>query len=394
MRKVGVVGIGHTKFGNLSDYELVDIMAYASLNAMEDAGIDGGIDQVIVGNMGAGMLNHQTGIESALVSTLNLEPAMAELVSNGPASGSSAFKMGYMVVASGMADVVLVTAGEQMRRVTGWEATDFVATLSHPEVEYPYGLTLPAFAAMFTRAYMAKYGLTERQLSLIAVKDHLNAEKNPFAHVQLPVTMEGIADSSHASVVNSYVSEPLRLYHMCPVSDGATSVVMCAMDGAARFKKKPVRIAGIGSATDTHCVHNRKDPLDLKAVRLAAETAYKIAGIGPKDISFAELHDAFVILELCLAEEVGFFEKGKAIEAVEKGETEVSGRLPINPSGGLKAKGHPVGATGISQIHELVKQLRGEAEKGRQVKNPKYGLAVNFGGFGNNVVATILAKEQ
>ena len=394
MKTVGIVGVGHTKFGNLSDYELVDIMAYASLDAMEDAGIDGGIDQVIVGNMGAGILQHQTGIESALVSNLNLEPAMAELVSNGPASGSSAFKVGYMAIASGMADIVLVTAGEQMRRVTGWEATDFVATLCHPEAEYPYGLTLPAFAGIFTRAYMEKYGLTERQLSMLAVKNHENADKNPFAHVQLPVTLEAIADTKDSNVINPYIAEPLRMYHMCPVSDGAASVMLCSMDVSKRFKKKPVRVAGIGSATDTHCVHNRENPLDLKAVRISAEKAYKMAGIGAKDISFAELHDAFVILELCLAEEVGFFEKGKAIKAVERNETRVDGKLPINPSGGLKAKGHPVGATGISQIHELVKQLRGEAEKGRQVKNSKYGLAVNFGGFGNNVVTTILAKEK
>ena len=251
MRQVGVIGIGHTKFGNLSDYNLVDILAYASLNAMEDAGIDGGIDQVIVGNMGAALLNHQTGIESALVSALNLEPAMAELVSNGPASGSSAFKVGYMAIASGMADVVLVTAGEKMRNVTGWEATDFVATLTHPEIEYPYGITLPALAGMFTRAYMEKYGLTERQLSLIAVKDHLNADKNPFAHVQLPVTIEGIADSPDANVINPYVAEPLRLYHVCPVSDGAASVILCAMDIAksASFTSGsiPLSFSALGS---------------------------------------------------------------------------------------------------------------------------------------------------
>ena len=393
MRKVGVVGLGHTSFGNLSKYELVDILAYASMEAMEDAGIDGGIDQVIVGNMGAGLFNHQTGIESALVSNLNLEPAMAELVSNGPASGGSAFKVGYMAIASGMANVVLVTAGEQMRQVSPWEATDIVATLSHPQVEYPYGLTLPSFAGLFTRLYMEKYGLTEGQLSIVAAKNHKNAEKNPFAHLQIPVTVEALADTRDSKVVNPHMAEPLHLYDICPVSDGAASAIICAMEVADRFKRKAVLVAGIGSATDTHCFHNRKDPLDLKVARLSAERAYRMAGIGPKDISFAELHDPFLILELCLAEEVGLFEKGKAIEAVEKGETQIDGRLPINTSGGLKAKGHPTGATGMSQIHELVKQLRGEAEEGRQVKNPKYGLAVNFGGFGNNVVSTILTKE-
>jgi acetyl-CoA C-acetyltransferase len=163
---------------------------------------------------------------------------------------------------------------------------------------------------------------------------------------------------------------------------------------ARDFKKRPVRIAGVASATDTHCVHNRKDPLRLEAVRLAAEKAYKMAGVGPKDISFAELHDAFSILELAISEEVGFFERGKSFLAVRKGETDIDGRLPINTSGGLKAKGHPVGATGVSQAVELVRQLRGEAEEGRQVKNPTYGMSVNFGGFGNNVVALICAKSE
>ncbi len=393
MRKVGVVGIGHTSFGNLSDYKLVDILGYAALDAMADAGIDSGIDQVILGNMGAGLFNHQTGVESALVSNLNLEPAMAELVSNGPASGGSAFKVAYWAIASGMCNVVLAVAGEQMRAVSPWEATDIVASLSHPQAEYPYGMTLPSFAGMFARLYMEKYGVTEKQLAMIAVQNHENALKNPFAHIRLRIDLEALADTPDVRVVNSYMAEPLRLYDICPVSDGAAAVVMCAMEVADKFKKKPVVVAGVGSATDTHCFHNRKDPLDLKAARLSAERAYQMAGITAKDISFAELHDPFLVLYLALAEEVGLFEKGKAMEAVMKGETRVDGRRPINASGGLQSKGHPTGATGMSQVHELVKQLRGEAEEGRQVKDPRYGLAVNFGGFGNNVVSTILAND-
>jgi acetyl-CoA C-acetyltransferase len=243
---------------------------------------------------------------------------------------------------------------------------------------------------------MERYGLTEEELAMVAVKDHDNGSKNPYAHVPYTCTLEGIHGSPNAGVVNNVVAEPLRLYGMCPVSDGAASLILCAMDSPKMkyFKKKPpIRISGIGSATDTHCVHHRKDPLELKAVALSAERAYKMAGLGPRDISFAELHDAFVILELAISEEVGFFKRGKAREAVVNGETSIDGKLPINTSGGLKAKGHPLGATGVSQVFELVKQLRGEAEEGRQVKNPKHGLAVNFGGFGNNVVATIVSKE-
>ncbi|MBU1078300.1 MAG: acetyl-CoA acetyltransferase [Spirochaetes bacterium] len=398
MRTVQIVGIGHTMFGNLSEYDLVDIMSFASLNALEDAGILDKrdlVEQVIVGNMGAGMLSHQSGIASSLVSRIKMEPAMAELVENGPASGASAVKMGYAVIAGGLADVVLVTGGELMRDVTGWEATDFVASLLHPEAEYRYGLSLPAFGGMFTRMYMERYGLTEKELAMVAVKDHENGNKNPFAHVKLSCTMEAINEGPHASVVNPFIAEPLRLYGMCPVSDGAASLILCAADSSKMkyFKKEPVTIAGIGSATDTHCVHNRKDPLILDAVRISAERSYKMAGLKPDDISFAELHDAFIILELAISEEVGFFKRGKAREAVVKGITNINGSLPINPSGGLKSKGHPLGATGVSQIFELVKQLRGEAEKGRQVKNPKTGMAVNFGGFGNNVVTTICTKE-
>ncbi len=399
MRKVAVTGIGHTVFGNLSEFDLVDVMAFASADALDDAGVReerGIIDQVIVANMGGGMLNHQTGIASSLVSRLKLEPAMAELVENGPASGGSAVKMGYAVIASGIADVVMVTGGEIMRGVPGWEGTDFVATLLHPEAEYNYGLTLPAFGAMFTRLYMERFGLTERDLALIAVKDHENGAKNPFAHVQVPCTIEGIHDGPDANVVNNYIAEPLRLYSMCPVSDGAASIILCAADSPKMkyFKKKePVFITGVGSASDTHCVHEREDPLELKAVKLSGERAFQMAGLSPKNISCAELHDAFVILEVAISEELGFFERGGYKEAVRKGKTRIDGALPINTSGGLKSKGHPLGATGVSQVHELVKQLREEAEKGRQVKNPKHGLAVNFGGFGNNVVTTICSKE-
>ena len=396
--KVGIVGIGHTRFGNSSEYDLADVMAYAATDALQDAGFlerRREIDQVIVGNMASGMFCHQSAVASSLVSRMDMEPVPAELVENGPASGASAIKIGYMAVASGMADIVLVVGGEIMRKVSGWNATDVVATMLETEAEYNMGLTLPAFGGMFTRLYMEKYGLTERDLALVAVKNHRNGAKNTYAHIQLPCTIEAIADGPEAAVVNNYIAEPLRMYSTCPVSDGAAALLLVNMDSpkVKGFRKKPVRIAGVASATDTHCVHNRKDPLRLDAVRLAAEKAYRMAGVGPKDISFAELHDAFSILELAISEEVGFFERGTSFLAVRKGETEIDGRLPINTSGGLKSKGHPVGATGVSQAVELVRQLRGEAEEGRQVKNPRYGMSVNFGGFGNNVVALICAKD-
>jgi acetyl-CoA C-acetyltransferase len=396
--RVGIVGVGHTRFGNSSEYDLADVMAYAATDALIDAGILEKrrlVDQVVVANMASGLFCNQTSVASSLVSRMDMEPVPAELVENGPASGASAVKIAYMAIASGMADVAMVVGGEVMRKVSGWRATDIVATMLHTEAEYNMGLTLPSFGGMFARLYMDRYGCTERDLALVAVKDHANGALNTYAHVQVPCTIDAIADSETAHVVNNYIAEPLRIYSTCPVTDGAAALVLVNMDSpkAKLFKKKPVRIAGVASATDTHCVHNRKDPLYLDAVRIAGEKAYAMAGVGPKDISFAELHDAFVVLELAISEELGLFERGKSYLAVREGATSISGRLPINPSGGLKSKGHPVGATGVSQVVELARQLRGEVEPGRQVKDPKYGIAVNFGGFGNNVVATICAKD-
>jgi acetyl-CoA C-acetyltransferase len=226
----------------------------------------------------------------------------------------------------------------------------------------------------------------------VAIKNHDNAMKNPYAHIHQTVTMEGILTAPEAVVNNPLIADPLHMFDCCPVSDGAASLVLVAQDIAETLGRPIVRIAGIGQATDTHAVQERPDPTDLKAVRLAAERAFAMAGLTPKDVDVAELHDAFTILEIAESEAAGFFKKGTAHKALEKGETQLSGRLPINPSGGLKAKGHPVGATGVAQLVELTWQLRGEADE-RQVKDAKVAFACNFGGFGNNVVATVLQRE-
>lgn len=394
-RAVGIVGVGHPRFGK-SGVSFTEMCCYAAVDALDDAGIKTGpghgVDQVFLGTMGAQMLNHQSGIASGLVDTLNLRPAMAETIENGPASGASAVKLGYMAIASGMCDVVLVIGGEMMRVVSGWEATEMVATMLHPEAEYPYGMTLPAFGGMFTRLIMEKYGVKESDLAHVAVKNHENAMFNPAAHIQMVPKFEVITDELDIDSINPYVAEPLRLYDVCPVSDGAAAVVLCAMDIADRFAKKPIKIAGIGQATDTHAVAEREVPTDLFAVRRSAELAYKMSVLGPQDMDVAELHDAFQILEIVESEEVGFFPRGEGHLAARRGDTRIGGKMPINTSGGLKAKGHPLGATGVSQVIEIVKQLRGEAE-GRQVEGAKAGLVVNFGGFGNNVVAVVLTKE-
>jgi acetyl-CoA C-acetyltransferase len=391
MRDVYAVGIGITSFSRL-EYPLSEIAAYPAMAALRDAGIKR-VDQVLVANMGAGRVNHQTGLASAVVDTLSLTPAGADLIENGPASGASAIKHGFAAVASGLSDVVLVTGAERMREINNLEATDFVATLTHPIAEYIYGVTLPSLAGMFTRLYMEKYGVTSRHLAMVAVKNHANALLNEFAHLHQPITVEGILDSPEALTNNPFVSDPLRFFDCCPVSDGGACVILASKEVATKTGRPLVRLAGVGQATDTHCVHERAEPTDLLAVRRAAANAFEMAGVGPSDVNVAELHDAFTILEIVESEEVGFFKKGHGHIALERGETALTGRLPINPSGGLKGKGHPVGATGIGQAHEIVHQLRGEAGK-RQVKNARVGFTCNFGGFGNNVVCLVFVRES
>ena len=398
MRQVGIVGVGHTKFGK-SNVPFIDMLCEAALQAMDDAGAKTGrknvIDQVFVGSMGSGMVSRISGAASAVVDTLNIRPAAAETVENGPASGASSVKLGVMAIAAGMSDCVLVVGGEGMRAVTGWEGTDFVATMLHPEGEYVYGCTLPSFAGLFTRLCMIQYGVESKDLSIISVKNHDNACHNPNAHIQRPVILERITNPAYINATNPLVADPLRQFDMCPVSDGAAAVLLVAKDKVEEFgfdAKRFVRVAGIASATDTHVVANRENPTDLLAVRYSAEKAYAMAGMSPKDIDVAELHDAFQILEIAESEETGLFPRGQGHIAARNGDTKIGGKMPINTSGGLKAKGHPLGATGVSQIVELVKQLRGEAT-GRQVEGAKTGLAVNFGGFGNNVVSTILTTK-
>lgn len=396
MRDVAIIGVGMIPFGRRDEDGLLDMLAYASLKALDDAGLgDKTVDAVYVANMGAGILQHQSAIASALVDRLSLLPAAADAIENGPASGASAVKNGLLAVASGYYDTVLVAGGEKMREVTGWRATDFVATMTHPQAEYIYGITLPGMAGMFTRLYMEKYGVTREHLLAISLKNQAMGTLNPYAHVEMALDRIGIFDSPHAVVNNPTSADPLHLYDLCPVSDGAAAVVLCPLEMAKKFTNKPpVVIAGFGQATDTHTLQERDDPTDLKAVTLAAKQAFAMANLKPSDIDVAELHDAFTILEIAESEHVGFFKKGEGGPDAMKGETKLGGRIPINMSGGLKARGHPVGATGVAQVVDIVWQLRHELPKERQVKNARIGMTLNFGGFGNNVVSFILRRVE
>lgn len=391
MKEVYIIGIGITSFTRL-DFPLYEIAAFPAMEAMKDCGVTD-IDHLFVANLGGGRINRVTGLASAVIDTLSLTPVGAETIENGPASGASAIKTGYMAIASGMHDIVMVTGAERMREVNTLDATDFVATMTHPLAEQIYGVTLPSLAGMFARLYMEKYGVTERHLAMVGIKNQNNALLNKFAHLQQEITMDGVFDSPEALTNNPYVAEPLRFFDCCPVSDGGACVILAGKETAKKMKKPLIRVAGLGQATDVHCVHERKDPTDLLAVRSAAAQAFKMAGVKPKDVNVAELHDAFTILEIAESEEVGFFKKGEGHIALENGVTSLKGKLPINPGGGLKGRGHPVGATGVAQVHEIVMQLRGDAGE-RQVKNARIGFTCNFGGFGNNVVCLTLIRED
>lgn len=392
MREVCIISAGIGSRWGKYNGSLIEMMSEASLEAINDAGTDK-IDAVFVANMTAGRINNQTALSSALIDYLNLFPAVGATIENGPASGATAARIGYMAIKSGLHDIVMITGGEKMRVVPNPVITDSIATILHPEAEYIHGITLPSLGALLTRLYFEKYGITSEDLARIAIKNHSNGLKNPKAHIHKKISMEEIILSQEAKSINPVIADPLHLYDMCPITDGAASVIMCSMEKAKELSQKPlIKFAGTGQGMDTMAVHERDDPTFFKAVKNATNQALSMAGLKREDIDFAEVHDAFEILEIAQLESAGFYEFGKAHLATRDGETEITGRFPVNTSGGLKARGHPVGATGVAQLCEIVWQLRGEAGERQIPNNPKHGYAINFGGFGNNVVVTILSK--
>ena len=406
MRQVAIIGVGHTKFGRLQDKGLMDLLSEASLKALEDSNTsDKDFDSVYVGAMSPAVFNHLSGIASALVDRIGLLPAAADHIKNGPASGGSAVKAGFQAIASGMSDLVLVVGGEKMTHITtpGY-VTSNVATLTHPEAERPHGVSLPSLAGLLTRAYLEKYDAKLEWISDIAIKNHNNGALNPNAHFQRTIesfmesaikkgkgTWDNVHEFLNDDKTNPIIADPLRLFHVCPISDGAAALVLCNADKAKDYCDTPILISGIGQATDTQIVFEREELTVLKALRICSNKAYKMAHKTPKDIDVAELHDAFEILEAVQSEDIGFFRKGEGAKVAHEGQTKIGGKIPINPSGGLKARGHPLGATGVAQVVELVWQLRGEAGK-RQVEGAKTGITCNFGGFGNNILSILVER--
>jgi acetyl-CoA C-acetyltransferase len=384
MRDVAIVGIGIGKFGSLWEKSFRDLAVEASLDAIKDAGVDH-IDSMYVGNFSAGTLIEQEHIAPLVADYLGYRLIPSTRVENACASGSSAFRMGLIEVASGISDVVLVVGAEKMTDIKTSEALYSLSLAADREYEGYQGITFPGLFALVAKRHMFEFGTTRKQLSAVAIKNHKNAYRNPKAQFHQLVNEEDIENSP-------MIADPLRLYDCSPITDGAAAVILMPLDEAKKLSNLHhplVKVSGIGQANDTIALAQRDSLVGFAATTEAAKKAYKMSEKKIEDIDVAEIHDCFTIAEICAIEDLGFFPKGKGGEAVEAGLTEIGGKIPINPSGGLKGKGHPVGATGVVQIANIVEQLRGEAGE-NQVKNAKVGLAQNLGGSGATVVVTIL----
>ena len=377
---VAIVAAGMTEFGQRDGW-LLELLAAAGEACLRDGGVDpSAVEHCYVSNMASGEFEGQSGVMNALAAELGLVPAYAARVDQTSASGGAGIYAAWQSVASGASDLTLLVGGEKMTHRTTAEATDIIASLTHP-VEYKHGITLPAFAGLTARAYLDRYDAPRESLAEVAVKNHENGCLNPKAQFQEQVDRETVLESP-------VVADPLRLYDFCPITDGAAALLFCPAEDAAEFTDEFVTVEGIAGATDTHAVHQRAEPTVMNAVVESGADALGMAGTTPDDIDVAELHDMFTILEFLQMEGLGFAKQGRAWQAVLDGRTRRDGALPVNTSGGLKSKGHPLGATGVAQAVELYEQLTGQAGK-RQVE-AETGLACNVGGFGNCVTTTVL----
>jgi acetyl-CoA C-acetyltransferase len=378
MREVAIVGAGMTRFGELWQSSLRDLFVQASTEALQSAGADH-LDSVFVGNMAAGQFVGQEHLGPLLVDELGMAGVAATRVESACASGGVALRAAFAEVASGLGDLVLAAGVEKMTDCT--DVTDILATAADQEQESYYGVTFPGLYAMIARAHMEKHGTTEEDLAAVAVKNHRHGALNPRAQFRREITPEQVMTSS-------LVAAPLRLLHCSPVSDGAAAVLLCPLEQAKKYTDRPVVIRGSGLATASMTLARRRDPSFLDAVQKAAERAYAMAGVGPRDVQVAEVHDCFTIAEICCVEALAFVDRGRGGAETRGGFSALGGRLPVNTSGGLKSKGHPVGATGIAQTIEIFEQLRGEAGD-RQVRGARLGLAQTMGGSGASSVVHV-----
>ncbi len=384
MKRVAVIGVGLTKFGELWDVSFSQLFVEAGTAAINDAGIDGSdVDALYVGNMSGGRFIDQEHISCLIADYAGLTPIPATRVEAACASGGLAVRQGVMAILSGMHEVVVVGGVEKMTDLSTERTTQTLATASDSEWEAFMGMTFPGLYAMMARRHMHEYGTTREQLAMVAVKNHENALHNPYAQFHSRITVEQV-------LASPLVADPLRLLDCSPITDGAACVVLASEERAKEFTDSPVYITGSGQASSTIALHSRERVSFVDATYNAGREAYARAGREPGEVQVAEVHDAFTIGEILAIEALGLVEVGAGGRATEEGETSIGGRIPVNTSGGLKAKGHPVGATGVAQVVEVVLQLRGEAG-GRQV-DAEVGLTHNVGGSGGTAVVHILER--
>lgn len=386
MRPVTVIGTGKTAFGVFPERDLRSLAVEAGGKCLRDGNIQPSrVEAVYIGNFAAPAFTGQNHLAPYLSTALGIEGVPATRIENACASGGSAFFHAWMAVAAGVYDLALVVGVEKMTSQPTPRVSEILGSAGDCGGEIRAGNTFASLFAMIARRHMHQFGTTREHLAAVAVKNHANGALNPYAHMRKAITLE-------QALAGRPVAEPLTLYDCSLVSDGAAAVLLAPAARASEFTSRPVRVLGIAQASDRLALDEKPDITTFPAVRRAAEQAYRMAGLGPGDIRFAELHDCFTIAEIVALEDLGFCGRGQGGPCTAEGRTALSGERPINPSGGLKSKGHPVGATGTAQICDVVEQIRCEAGD-RQVTHPTIGLAQNLGGSGASCVVTILGAS-
>ena len=387
MRKAVIIGAGMVPVGEHWRKPLRDMAVEALLNAMDDAGIDK-VDSLYVGNMASGSFIEQENLGALIADWAGLGHIPAVKIEAACASGGAAVQEGAKAVLSGLEDVVAVVGVEKMTDAWATDATRYLGYAADADWELFHGASFVALNALIMRLYMKTYGYTEEDLAHFSVNAHANGAKNPYAMFKRAVKLETVLKSP-------YVADPIKLFDAAPMCDGSAAVIITTPEKAEELgvpKEKWVEIAGMGRAIDTINLANREDFLTLTAAKVAAERAYKMAGVTPKDIDFFEVHDAFTVMAALSLEALGVAEKGKGAMLAKEGQIAIDADYPIQTMGGLKARGHPVGATGVYQTVEAVLQLRGEAPEGIQVPDAEMGLTQNIGGTGSNITVNVFRR--
>ncbi|MEQ1886996.1 MAG: thiolase domain-containing protein [Bryobacteraceae bacterium] len=386
MRPVAIIGIGKTAFGAFPDRDLRSLAVEAGEKCLADAHVSPSqIEAYYLGNFAGPSFVGQNHLAPYIAGAMGITGVPCTRFEAACASSGSAFYHAVSAVSAGLSDIVLVCGVEKMTSQTTPKVTEILAGAGDTSGEVRAGATFPALFAMIARRHMYQYGTTREQMASVAVKNHANGAKNPLAHMRKVITLEQAMNGKP-------ISEPLTVYDCSLISDGAAAVLIAPLERAGEFTNKPVKVLGIAQTSDHVALDQKDDITTFGAVARAAQKAYTMAGVTARDIQFAEIHDCFTIAEIIATEDLGFVKKGEGGPYARAGKTALDGELPVNTSGGLKSKGHPVGATGVGQLCDIAQQIRGEAGE-RQLTKRSLGLAQNLGGSGATAVVTILGDK-